>query len=79
MRYDVEQGLYGVVDDVEEFLQALLTSRTAKADYSVDQVLPDGRIIEVLGRGLSAGGMFGIYSDVTEKRRAEQRTAGTTD
>ena len=73
MRYDVEQGMYGVVDDVEEFLQARLTSRTAMEDYSADQVLPDGRIIEVLGRGLSAGGMFGIYSDVTEKRRAEQR------
>ena len=73
MRYDVEQGMYGVVDDVEEFLQARLTSRTAMEDYSVDQVLPDGRIIEVLGRGLSTEGFWGIYTDVNEKRRAEQQ------
>jgi len=73
IRYDVEQGMYGVVDDVEEFLQAQIARAERLEDYSADQVLPDGRIIEVLGRGLSAGGMFGIYSDVTEKRRAEQR------
>ncbi len=77
IRYDVAHAMYGDVDDVDTFvksrLHAISSLHHGEKPEVRDQLLPDGRIIEIQGRGLSTGGVWGIYTDVTEKRRAEQQ------
>ncbi|HIB82875.1 MAG TPA: hypothetical protein EYO55_12975, partial [Gammaproteobacteria bacterium] len=77
IRYDVAHAMYGEIDDVDAFvksrLQAISSLHHGEKPEARDQVLPDGRIIEIQGRGLSTEGFWGIYTDVTEKRRAEQQ------
>jgi len=77
IRYDVAHAMYGEIDDVDAFvksrLHAISSLHHGEKPEVRDQVLPDGRIIEIQGRGLSAGGVWRIYTDVTEKRRAEQQ------
>ena len=77
IRYDVAHAMYGEIDDVDAFvksrLQAISSLHHGEKPEVRDQVLPDGRIIEIQGRGLSTEGFWGIYTDVTEKRRAEQQ------
>jgi diguanylate cyclase (GGDEF)-like protein len=76
IRYDVAHAMYGDVDDVDTFvksrIRAISSLHHGKKPEVRDQLLPDGRIIEIQRRGLSAGGVWGIYTDVTEKRGAEQ-------
>jgi len=76
MRYDVAHGMYGDIDDVDAFVESRLHAISSlphgEKPEVRDQVLPDGRIIEVQRRGLSTGGVWGIYTDVTEKRGSEQ-------
>jgi len=76
MRYDIAHAMYGEIDDVDAFVDSRLRaisslSHTEKPEV-IDQFLPDGRIIEIQRRGLSTGGVWGIYTDVTEKRGAEE-------
>jgi diguanylate cyclase (GGDEF)-like protein len=77
IRYDVAHAMYGDVDDVDTFVKSRLYAISslhhgAKPEVS-DQPLPDDRIIEIQMLGLSTGGVWGIYTDVTEKRRAQQQ------
>ena len=76
MRYDVAHGMHGEIDDVDAFVESQLHAISSLLHGGKpgvrDQVLPDGRIIEIQERGLSTGGVWGIYTDVTEKRGAEQ-------
>ncbi|HIF79202.1 MAG TPA: EAL domain-containing protein [Gammaproteobacteria bacterium] len=77
IRYDVAHAMYGDVDDVDTFVKSRLSAISslhhgAKPEVS-DQPLPDDRIIEIQMLGLSTGGVWGIYTDVTEKRRAQQQ------
>ncbi len=77
IRYDVAHAMYGDVDDVDTFVKSRLYAISslhhgAKPEVS-DQLLPDDRIIEIQMLGLSTGGVWGIYTDVTEKRRAQQQ------
>ena len=77
IRYDVAHAMYGDVDDVDTFVKSRLHAISslhhgAKPEVR-DQLLPDDRIIEIQMLGLSTGGVWGIYTDVTEKRRAQQQ------
>ena len=77
IRYDVAHAMYGDVDDVDVFVKSRLHAISslhhgAKPEVR-DQLLPDDRIIEIQMLGLSTGGVWGIYTDVTEKRRAQQQ------
>ena len=77
IRYDVAHAMYGDVDDVDTFVKSRLYAISslhhgAKPEVR-DQLLPDDRIIEIQMLGLSTGGVWGIYTDVTEKRRAQQQ------
>ena len=77
IRYDVAHAMYGDVDDVDTFVKSRLHAISSLHHGSKpevrDQPLPDDRIIEIQMLGLSTGGVWGIYTDVTEKRRAQQQ------
>ena len=76
IRYDVAHAMYGQIDDVDEFVKSRLHSISqlhhGEKPEIRDQHLPNGRIIEIQGRALSSGGVWGVYTDVTEKRRTEE-------
>jgi signal transduction histidine kinase len=77
VRYLAMRGEYGAVD-VEAEVRRL--SESAGTQWSTERTRPDGRVIEVRNNPVPGGGFVVIYSDVTERKRAEAeiRTARDT-
>jgi len=76
IRHWVGLNIYGEVKDLDEFvetrLQANVVHTAMQQPYVVEHNLPDGRIIEVQGKGLTGGGAFGIYTDISDRKHAEK-------
>lgn len=71
-RYNAEHGEYGPGDIEEQVAQRVSIARQFVA-HSFERERPDGRIVEVRGSPLPAGGGFvTIYTDITVQRRREQ-------
>jgi len=68
VRYLAERGEYGAVD-VEAEVRRL--SGLVGTQGSLERTRPDGRVIEVRYNAVPGGGFVVIYSDVTERKRAE--------
>jgi signal transduction histidine kinase len=77
VRYLATHGEYGAVD-VEAEVRRL--SELVGTQWSSERTRPDGRVIEVRSNPVPGGGVVLIYSDVTERKRAEEeiRTARDT-
>jgi GAF domain-containing protein len=69
IRFLAQHGEYGAVD-VEAEVSRL--TGTLGTQWSVERTRPDGPIIEVRHNPVPGGGFVLIYSDVTERKRAEQ-------
>ena len=67
-RYLVERGEYGSADLEAELSRAV---EDATRDLRLERTRPDGRVIEVRRNAVPGGGFVLIYSDVTERKRAE--------
>ena len=68
--FNALRGEYGPGDPSEQVRHRLeLTRRREPHDF--ERIRPDGRIIHVSGRPLPHGGFVTLYSDVTDRRRAE--------
>src|SRR5262249_46518122 len=76
VRYLVTHGEYGAVD-VEAEVRRL--SERAGTQWSAERTRPDGRVIEVRSNPVPGGGVVLIYSDVTEKKRAEAEIRAARD
>jgi len=76
IRHWVGSNIYGEVKDIDEFVETRLQANAAhtamQQPYVVEHNLPDGRIIELQGKGLTGGGSFGIYTDISDRKRAEK-------
>jgi two-component system, NtrC family, sensor kinase len=68
VRYLATHGEYGAVD-VEAEVRRL--SERVGTQWSNERTRPDGRVIEVRSNPVPGGGVVLIYSDVTERKRAE--------
>jgi GAF domain-containing protein len=77
VRYLATHGEYGAVD-VETEVRRL--TELVGTQWSNERTRPDGRVIEVRSNPVPGGGVVLIYSDVTERKRAEAeiRTARDT-
>jgi len=74
VHYLARRGEYGPGDP--DILTARHLERTRRADPPLyEHRRPDGRVLEVRTRRTSAGGFVRTYSDVTERRRAEDDLA----
>jgi PAS domain S-box-containing protein len=75
-RYLVDRGEYGSVDLEKELRRAVEeTSR----ELRLERTRPDGRIIEVRRNAVPGGGSVTIYSDITERKRAEAEISAARD
>jgi PAS domain S-box-containing protein len=77
IRHLATRGEYGQVD-VEAEVRRLIEA--ASTQYSTERTRPDGSVIEVRANPVPGGGVVIIYSDITERKRAETeiRTARDT-
>jgi GAF domain-containing protein/nitrogen-specific signal transduction histidine kinase len=75
-RYLAERGEYGSAD-----LEAELSRFVEDTDREMrfERTRPDGRIIEVRRNSVPGGGFVLIYSDVTERKRAEVQIRAARD
>jgi len=76
IRYLATHGEYGAVD-VEAEVRRL--SERVGTQWSAERTRPDGRVIEVRSNPVPGGGVVLIYSDVTERKRAEGEIRAARD
>jgi GAF domain-containing protein/nitrogen-specific signal transduction histidine kinase len=76
VRYLVTHGEYGAVDVEAEVLRL---SERAGTQWSAERTRPDGRVIEVRSNPVPGGGVVLIYSDITERKRAEAEIRAARD
>jgi GAF domain-containing protein len=76
VRHLATHGEYGAVD-VEAEVRRL--SERAGTQWSAERTRPDGRVIEVRSNPVPGGGVVLIYSDVTERKRAEAEIRSARD
>jgi signal transduction histidine kinase len=74
--YLIEHGEFGDVD-----LEAEVRRYVESADQQrrVERMRPDGRVLEVRVNPVPGGGFVAIYSDITERKRAEEQVSGARD
>jgi two-component system, NtrC family, sensor kinase len=75
-RYLATHGEYGAVD-VEAEVRRL--SERLGTQWSSERTRPDGRVIEVHSNPVPGGGVVLIYSDITERKRAEEEIRAARD
>jgi two-component system, NtrC family, sensor kinase len=76
IRYLAAHGEYGAVD-VEAEVRRL--SESTGTRWSSERTRPDGRVIEVRNNPVPDGGSVLIYSDITERKRAEEEIRAARD
>jgi two-component system NtrC family sensor kinase len=76
IRYLATHGEYGAVD-VEAEVRRL--SERVATQWSAERTRPDGRVIEVRSNPVPGGGVVLIYSDITERKRAEAEIRAARD
>jgi GAF domain-containing protein/nitrogen-specific signal transduction histidine kinase len=76
MAYLIEHGEFGDVD-LETELRRYIES--ADRQRRVERTRPDGRVLEVRVNPIPGGGFVAIYSDVTERKKAEERVRAARD
>ncbi|RED52146.1 PAS-domain containing protein [Aestuariispira insulae] len=70
-RYNAERGEYGEGDADEQVRERL--ELAAKFDeHKFERIRPNGRILEIEGRAVNGVGFVSTYTDITERRLAEQ-------
>jgi|TARA_R110002072_G_scaffold106760_16_gene233079 hemerythrin-like metal-binding protein/PAS domain S-box-containing protein len=70
-RYIAEQDEYGPGNKDEQVAERMRQARL-NSPSRFERVRPDGRVIEVVRTPVAGGGFISIFTDVTEKYRAEK-------
>ena len=79
VRLKVENGEIAgclVIDDRERWIAERLRQHRDPAGWQVEQQLTDGRWIEINERPLADGGVVGVWSDITDRKKLQQRLEG---
>ena len=70
-RFNARRGEYGVVD-VEQHTQALMARARLRQPHKFERARQNGAVLEIRGVPLPDGGFVSIYTDITERKRAEE-------
>ncbi|MCG7572770.1 PAS-domain containing protein [Phaeobacter sp. CNT1-3] len=71
IRFLVERGEYGEVDDIEEAIKFRVDQARAFTPHYVERERSNGRWIAVEGSPLPQGGWVAVYTDITRTKRQE--------
>ncbi|HHL22562.1 MAG TPA: hybrid sensor histidine kinase/response regulator, partial [Aliiroseovarius sp.] len=71
IRYLVEHGEYGPIDDTESYVQARVDQALAFEPHYLERTRANGRVISVEGSPLPQGGWVAVYTDITGIKRHE--------
>jgi PAS domain S-box-containing protein len=70
IRYNAQRGEYGP-GDVEQQVALIVARARSFQPHHFERVRANGTVLEIRGMPLPSGGFVTIYSDVTERKRAE--------
>ena len=68
--YNAKRGEYGA-GDPEELSKLVVERAQQRLAHIFERTRPDGTVLEIRGRPLPDGGFVSIYTDMTERKRAE--------
>jgi PAS domain S-box-containing protein len=72
IRYNAEHGEYGEVD-VDAYVAGTMERARRFEAHHFERIRPDGRVLEVRGRPLPGGGFVSSHTDITERKRADEK------
>jgi signal transduction histidine kinase/CheY-like chemotaxis protein len=72
IRYLVQRGEYGPVDDAEAAVRARVEAARAFVPHYLERPRPNGRWVSVEGAPLPQGGWVTVYTDITEIKLQER-------
>ncbi|MBV9250924.1 MAG: PAS-domain containing protein, partial [Acetobacteraceae bacterium] len=75
-RYLARRGEYGSADLEAEMSRAV---EDAERELRLERTRPDGRVVEARRNAVPGGGFVLIYSDITERKRAEEQIHAARD
>src|SRR6516225_2569535 len=75
-RYLAQRGEYGSADLEAELSRAV---EDTERELRLERTRPDGRVVEVRRNPVPGGGFVLIYSDITERKRAEEQIHAARD
>ena len=71
IRFRAERGDYGPGDSEELVQEHVELARKFEA-HRIERTQPDGRVLEIRGDPLPGGGFIATYSDITDRKRADE-------
>ena len=74
--FNARRGEYGP-GEVEAQARAVQQRALKMEPHVFERTRPDGTVLEIRGRPLAGGGFVSIYTDMTERKRAEQEVQRT--
>ncbi|WP_328794946.1 PAS-domain containing protein [Jannaschia marina] len=72
IRYLLERGEYGEVEDIDAMLDERVAQARAFEPHYLERTRPSGQIIAVEGSPLPQGGWVTVYTDITASRAQER-------
>jgi len=78
IRFNAGRGEYGD-GDIDELVRERVELAKKFEAHHFERRLRDGRYLEVNGRPVDGGGFVSIYTDITERKQAEQTLQGAYD
>ncbi|MBV9251732.1 MAG: PAS-domain containing protein, partial [Acetobacteraceae bacterium] len=73
LRAQARAGEFGAVDVEAEVARRMALIRGGRALGTIVRTRPNGNVLELRRNGLPAGGFVTLYTDITARRRAEER------
>ena len=77
VRYLAERGEFGAGADIDAELQRYIDN--IGRHYSFERTRPNGRVLEIRHNPVPGGGFVLIYSDITERKAAEEQIRAAKD
>ena len=71
IRFIAEQGDYGLIDDIDQFVQQRVDQARAFVPHYVERQRANGQVISIEGAPLPQGGWVTVYTDITRTKRVE--------
>ncbi|MCZ6861303.1 MAG: PAS-domain containing protein, partial [Alphaproteobacteria bacterium] len=78
IRYNAERGEYGA-GDIEQQVRERVKLAEHFEPHCFERARPDGTVIEIRGKPVPGDGFVTTYTDVTERKRAEEALRGAKE